>query len=412
MWFQRFLQDRRASVAPIFAIAIIPVIGFVGAAVDYSRANKIRTAMQSAIDSTALMLSKDALTLTQTQLSQKANDYFYTMFKHPDAKNLALTSTFTNPTVGNFILTMSGTARVDTTFTRVLGQTYMDVRATSEVKWGMKKLELALDNTGSMASSSKMTELKKAVHTLLDTLKKASKNPGDIKVAIIPFDTTVNIGTSYKDKSWFDTDSIDCNGWRSGNGCTSTNWKNYWEGCVRDRTYPYDVQDDRPSVAKYPVYDCGSLAQAMPLTSDWTALNNRVDDMNPNGNTNVTIGLVWAWHALTSNNPFNEAAEPASDLDKIIILLTDGDNTESWKNSNNTKVTTASAIDARTQLVCQNVKAAGIKLYTVRVIDGNASLLQGCATNPSMFYDVQTASQLNSVFSSIAQNLANLRISK
>ena len=45
-------------------------------------------------------------------------------------------------------------------------------------------------------------------------------------------------------------------------------------------------------------------------------------------------------------------------------------------------------------------------VHTVRVIDGNASLLQGCATNPTMYFDVQNASQLNSVFSAIAQNLA------
>jgi hypothetical protein len=134
--------------------------------------------------------------------------------------------------------------------------------------------------------------------------------------------------------------------------------------------------------------------------------------MIASGNTNVTIGLIWAWHALTAQAPMSEAAAPAADLDKVIILLTDGTNTESWKNSNNTTVTSQSAIDARTTLACTNVKAANIKVYTVRVINGNASLLQSCATKPSMYYDVQQASQLDSVFSAIAQNLANLRISK
>jgi hypothetical protein len=64
------------------------------------------------------------------------------------------------------------------------------------------------------------------------------------------------------------------------------------------------------------------------------------------------------------------------------------------------------------QTACTNVKAANIKVYTVRVIDGNASLLQGCATNTNMYYDVQQAAQLSGVFSSIAQNLASLRLSK
>jgi hypothetical protein len=46
----------------------------------------------------------------------------------------------------------------------------------------------------------------------------------------------------------------------------------------------------------------------------------------------------------------------------------------------------------------------------VRVINGDVALLKGCATKESMYYDVQNADQLNNVFSSIAQNLANLRI--
>jgi hypothetical protein len=66
------------------------------------------------------------------------------------------------------------------------------------------------------------------------------------------------------------------------------------------------------------------------------------------------------------------------------------------------------------QMACDNVKAPGngIRIYTVRVINGNSTLLRNCATNPTMYYDVQQASELNGVFTSIAQNLASLRISK
>jgi hypothetical protein len=103
--------------------------------------------------------------------------------------------------------------------------------------------------------------------------------------------------------------------------------------------------------------------------------------------------------------PFNAPA-PEPDLDKVIIMLTDGENTQNrWTSS-------ASSIDARTTKACDNIKAANIRLYTVRVIDGDATLLKNCATNATMYFDVQQASQLNSVFSSIAQNLANLRIAK
>ena len=102
----------------------------------------------------------------------------------------------------------------------------------------------------------------------------------------------------------------------------------------------------------------------MPLTSDWVALNNKVDEMSPNGNTNVTIGLAWAWHALTAGEPYTEAKAPAANLDKVVIILTDGDNTEAWDNINSKKITGQSAIDTRTALACSNIKAANIKIYS------------------------------------------------
>ena len=56
----RFGRDRRGNIAPIFAIALLPMLGFVGAAVDYTRANAARSSMQAAMDSAVLMVSKDA----------------------------------------------------------------------------------------------------------------------------------------------------------------------------------------------------------------------------------------------------------------------------------------------------------------------------------------------------------------
>jgi Mg-chelatase subunit ChlD len=146
-------------------------------------------------------------------------------------------------------------------------------------------------------------------------------------------------------------------------------------------------------------------AAMMTLSYDWPALNNKIDAMTPTGNTNVTIGMQLAWQTLSPVMPF-VAPAPAPDLDKVVILLTDGQNTKNrWS-------TSQSSIDARTQKVCENAKADNIRIYTVRVIDGNATLLRNCATKPDMYYEVSQAVQLNSVFASIAQNLANLRISK
>ena len=424
MLFGRFFKDRKGNVAPMLALSMIPIVGAVSAAVDYSRANATRTAMQSALDATGLMLSKEAQGLGTADLTTKASDYFNALFTDTNAKNVQLTSTLQNPSTGMYELTLKVSATVSTSFTRAVGQSDIGIAASADVIWGIKKLNLALalDNTGSMANNNKMTELKAAAHNLLTTLQNASSTPGDIQVSIVPFATDVNVGTGNVNAAW-----IDWTNWETSNG-TCTVWKHSqsscvanggvwtpashstWNGCVYDRDQNNDVLNTA-TVAGSPAtmfraHQASACPTAMmPLSTDWTALNDKIDAMTPTGNTNVTIGLALGWQTLTATDPFNAPAD-ATDRDKVIVLLTDGENTQ------NRWTSTASSIDARTEAVCTNAKAANIKIYTVRVIDGNATLLQGCATKTSMYYDVQQADQLNNVFSSIAQNLANLRIAK
>jgi uncharacterized protein YegL len=413
-------------------------------------------------------------------LQEKADAYFNTLFVRPEVSNVQVTQEFSNPQQGSFKLKVTSSGTVPTVFARVLGHEYINISATGEVVWGMKRLNLALalDNTGSMASSGKMDALKEAAHNLLDTLKKAEKEPGDILVSIVPFAVGVNVGTNNVDATWIDwsdweaaatpapgssvgpgsscpwssgsngfrcqvnptngsstTNNVPSSGTYMGyvcptaqnnryyNGCYNSispggggspyqhNWivnaKNTWNGCVMDRDQNYDVNVTATGgAANYYARQYVTCPTAMmPLTSNWDALHAKIDAMTPTGNTNVTIGMQMAWQTLAPVAPFNAPA-PAPDLDKVIILLTDGDNTQNrWTSS-------TSSIDARTQAACANANAEKIKIYTVRVINGNASLLQSCASKPDMYFNVQQASQLNVVFSAIAQQLANLRIAK
>ena len=57
---REFGPARRGNVAVTFALGVIPILGCIGAAVDYSHANDIKVKLQAAVDSTALMLSKEA----------------------------------------------------------------------------------------------------------------------------------------------------------------------------------------------------------------------------------------------------------------------------------------------------------------------------------------------------------------
>jgi Flp pilus assembly protein TadG len=423
--FARFRKDTRGGVATMMAIAVVPMMGAVGAAVDFSRINASRTSFQAAIDSTALMLAKEARDLSAVDLNTKTDAYFRALYTDSQAYNVKITPQLTSPQQGTYLLTVSGNATIDMTFAKILGYPNVTFSSESTVTWGIRKLNLALvlDNTGSMAQSGKMAALKTAAHNLLDTLKKAATTPGDILVSIVPFATDVNVGKGYVNADW-----IDWTQWEIDNGtCSSTSYTtksnclshgkvwtakdhSQWNGCVNDRDQNNDVLNTAPSAgASSTLFRAhqasGCPTTLMPLSSDWTALNAKVDAMSPTGNTNVTIGLAWGWQTLTSTAPMN-APTAAPDLDKVIVLLTDGTNTQNrWSSSQ-------SAIDLRTEKACQNVKAANIKLYTVRVIDGSVDLLRNCASDPSMFYDIDSASELNNVFSSIAQKLANVRIAK
>jgi Flp pilus assembly protein TadG len=425
MLLKRFWRNRDGGVGPVLALSALPLFGVVGAAIDYGRVATVRTEMQNSLDATALMLSKEAQGMSGADIGTKASAYFNALFTNPQATNIQITEEFGSPQEGNFSLKIRGSATVNTLFARLFGQSAITFSASTEVLWGIKKLNLALvlDNTGSMAQNQKMTNLKAAAHNLLTTLKNAAKQPGDVKVAIVPFATDVNVGTSNVNASWIDwTDWEAANGTCSNNTYTSKStceshgktWTpkahSQWNGCVNDRDQNNDVSNTVPVAGSpatlFRAHQASACpASMMPLSEDWTALNNKVDAMTSTGNTNVTIGMAWGFQLLSPVAPFNAPA-PAPDLDKVIVILTDGTNTQNRWSS------TESVIDARTSKVCDNIKAANIRVYTVRVLDGNATLLQGCASKPSMYYDVSQAVQLNGVFGSIAQNLANLRITQ
>jgi Flp pilus assembly protein TadG len=535
--FRQFFDrkdGRSGNVAIIFSIAIIPLIGGIGAAMDYAVANSNKVAMQKALDATALALAK-LMPLTQAELDAKGWQIFSANLPQMEAVITQADLVIAAPSTGKLDLSVNG--KYNAQMVALLGIEHFPVSARAQVQWGMKKLEmvLVLDVTGSMDNQNRMVELKKATKNLLSTLKSAAKTPDDVKVSIVPFAGQVNVDNANVNAAWLDWTEWDaapsilttwianntttweqtgpgslcpftnsthgfrctagpasktndstvsnipssgthtgkiCPGRDSGgqnsvmigryyNGCytsvqktrvvasgsTATcgthvncvctssgtkksitytctqtyyehtwtsNARTTWDGCVRDRPQSHDVQDTVPVDAAtrfqpFQNYYCPATAM-LPLTNNWTNLNNKVDALESLGATNITIGLAWGFHAITSALPLTDASASSPDISKVIILMTDGDNTiNRWSGNGSNACTDC---DARTQLVCTNIKAAGVGLYTVRMIDGNATLLRNCATDPSMYFDVQQSSQLNAVFNSIGETLAKLHLSQ
>jgi Flp pilus assembly protein TadG len=477
-----FNGSRSGNVAITFAIATLPIIGAVGAAVDYSRANSVKAAMQAALDSTALMLSRDAATLSETQLQTKAKAYFLGMFDRPDADSITISATYT--TTGGSQVKVDGQTNVPTALMSAVGYDHITVKGSSTAKWGSTRMRvaLALDNTPSMDQSGKMTALKEATRKLLDQLKAAAGKDGDVYVSIVPFSTDVNVGASNVNATWIDWSLWDvengrCSGgngnsknsceagycsisgktsrsscesagecsrsrytserrcedegyrWSRGNWTNGGTWqvdRSKWTGCVMDRDKDpnaYNTKNTTPSgtEALFPADPNDNRnrtycsVSVLPQTYDWTALQNKVNAMDTELMTNTTIGLVHAWQSLTDGVPYSPPAINDSDgikTRKIIIFLTDGENTQDRYGSR------ASDIDARMTAACTNAKADGITIFTVLMLEGNESLLRSCAspddTEPKgpKYFKLTASSQVATAFETIGTSLTKLRVAK
>jgi hypothetical protein len=293
---------------------------------------------------------------------------------------------------------------------RIFGISQLRVSTLSQVSWGIKRLELALvlDNTGSMAEYNKIDALKSATREMLTKLRSLSGAGDNVRVSIVPFDTHVNIGGNNRNQPWIDWSTYD----RRDNLVRQANFGQDrhagWSGCIIDRDQPFDVRNTAPTRNPntfYPAVDC-ELASIQPLTSDWNALDRKVGQMKSSGFTDLTIGLVWGWNMLTPQVPLSQAVAPTKDLSKVIVFLTDGKNTQNRWSSN------AHEIDARTKELCNSIKKTDIQVFTVRVIEGNASLLRECATRPDMYFEVTRASGISSAFAQITDQLTRLYLSR
>ncbi|WP_148287884.1 VWA domain-containing protein [Rhodopseudomonas sp. B29] len=211
-------------------------------------------------------------------------------------------------------------------------------------------------------------------------------------------------------------------------GSSNNNISN-WNGCVMDRgtaTPPgtndgYDVKVTPPitspqTLASYYPADQSSYCpqQIAPLSYDWSSLKSTINAMKPSGGTNQPVGLVWAWQTLQQTEPFNAPAEDSNYVyKKAIILLSDGLNTmDRWYGNGSSW---SVDVDNRQKKLCDNIKAAGITLYTIQVNTGGdptSSVLQYCASGSSNFFMLTSASQVISTFNSIGTSLAKLRIAK
>jgi Flp pilus assembly protein TadG len=182
-----FRSAERGNVALIFGFCVIPMIGLVGAGVDYSRAARIQTIMQAAADAAALgsvaqaspgytyalsMPSNGPVPIAQTQAGN--------IFNGEIAGRTGFTVTNFSAVVTNANWQLTSTVQVTTTvptvMMQILGWDHMTVTGSSVAVNGLPAFMdfyLLLDNTPSMGLPATQTD----INTLVNgTTKYASTN--------------------------------------------------------------------------------------------------------------------------------------------------------------------------------------------------------------------------------------------
>lgn len=210
-----------------------------------------------------------------------------------------------------------------------------------------------------------------------------------------------------------------------------------WNGCLQSRMYNGEYLTTISSPTSPPYPGKKMRAATLPAGADGngcssskmtelTAVKSTISEallyMFAGGETFIPDGLIWSWNMLTKDAPLTTARsyQEMGSLGgkKALVLMTDGYNTRyagagGWHFPINGDADKQAATDNATREICARIKAEGIIIYTVAfgVADpGIKTILQGCASSPSKFFDAADTSALNASFGKIGTELQRVRL--
>jgi Flp pilus assembly protein TadG len=197
--FRRFARDSRGSVALMFGLAALVLVGGIGAAVDYSRAARERQEMQDALDAAALAGRRDLhLGVARARTTAQA---FWRANAPSHLRSLALSITAINEGRTLRVAPASPYA-MRTSVLGVVGIAAIPIAAAAEATRGGQEIEIALvlDNTGSMVND--MNTLRRAARDLVTRVMDGGET---IRISVVPYVAAVNPGRAALGMSMMDT---------------------------------------------------------------------------------------------------------------------------------------------------------------------------------------------------------------
>jgi Flp pilus assembly protein TadG len=182
MLIRRFCEDRRAAITPMFALALIPLMAAIGAAVDYSMAAKIRTQLLAAADAASIgSVGKSSVALaTAATMSSDgsipagatdATKIFNAEITGQKGYTLSSVTATVTKTGSNITSTVNFTAQVPTHFMGLFGITSVPVSGSSSSANNLPifiDFYLLLDNTPSMGVGATTADITTMVNNTSD----------------------------------------------------------------------------------------------------------------------------------------------------------------------------------------------------------------------------------------------------
>ncbi|MER8568059.1 pilus assembly protein [Mesorhizobium sp. M0924] len=226
---RRFLNDRRGNYALMTVITMVPLMGALALAIDYTDLLRQKQNMLNALDAAGIATAQQIVTgATDTAVKAYAKDFFEANLGRVKAANTVLTVTLPNNNAGGGTLKLCAELTYHPYFlpaaAMMIGRTAADVTtsACSEIRLkNTLEVSLVLDNSGSMSINGSGTGqpridlLKKAATELVNTMalqaaqmKQVTK---PVQFSLVPFSASVNVGAPIPPAplpTWLDTTGI------------------------------------------------------------------------------------------------------------------------------------------------------------------------------------------------------------
>ncbi|MEO1650294.1 MAG: Tad domain-containing protein [Pseudomonadota bacterium] len=408
----------------IFALIFVFSVGVVGLAIDGARYYSAARHVEASLDATALMAAKlaSADEYTNQEIRTRALNYFQEQTSETfGVRDIDVTTFELTPNQQDGSIEIEFAATVPTTVLRAVAIDQLNLERVAAVSYNARRIEvsLVLDTTGSMCnpSCSKLDALKDAAKSLIDVLYNDDTPKGFVRVALVPYATTVNVGTDY-----FVAASV--------GELDATH-----APCVMERVTS-EQYTDHPALNPHDVgtgdtttntrFACPSRP-LVPLTdlrqeSARNAFKDDIDDLTANGWTAGHLGVAWGWYTVSPRwKPLWPSESDPRDYGhrdnlKSVVIMSDGmfNTAYSGTNDNSTNKLDVGSSAYQALQLCSAMRQAGIMIYTIafQAPATAEALLLECAGSTENYYDAETSSELINAFRDVAAKLKSMRLTR